>query len=121
MKKSLPKYMIPSAFVFLDAFPLTPNGKVDRNALPAPSSQRAQQISFVAPRTQLEQTIAAIWREVLKVDKVGLDDNFFDLGGHSLSIVKVHSKLCDHLKCNLTLVDLFQSPTIAALADRLNH
>jgi acyl carrier protein len=80
-----------------------------------------QEASFVAPQTQLEQTVAAVWREVLAVDKVGLNDNFFDLGGHSLSIVKVHSKLCGHLKCNLTLVDLFQNPTIATLADRLKR
>ena len=77
--------MVPSAFVFLDSLPLTPNGKLDRNALPAPDHSRPElEDAFAAPRTPVEENLANIWAVVLKLDKIGIHDNFFDLGGHSL-------------------------------------
>ena len=86
--------MVPSAFVFLDLIPLTSNGKVDRKALPAPDQNRFDlEESFVAPRTPVEEMIAEIWAEVLKLDRVGIHDNFFDLGGHSLLATQVISRL----------------------------
>ena len=91
LKHRLPEYMIPAAFVFLDVFPLTPNGKIDRNALPPPDqSKRDSGVDFVTPRTLIEETLAEIWSEVLKVERVGIHDNFFDLGGHSLLGYKTH-------------------------------
>ncbi len=121
-KERLPDYMVPSSYVTMDALPLTPNGKVDRNALPDPTGKQSEEhAAFVAPRSELERTIAEVWREVLNVDRVGLEDNFFDLGGHSLLIVKVHSKLRALLNCELSLVDMFQRPTVAALSGFLNR
>jgi amino acid adenylation domain-containing protein len=122
LREHLPEYMIPSAFVTLPAFPLTPNGKIDRKALPAPAaldSQRAA--SYVAPRSQTEQLIARVWQEVLHLEQVGLHDNFFDLGGHSLLLAQAHSKLRAALNVNLSLVDLFRYPTISALAGYLSQ
>ena len=90
LKAKLPEYMVPSIFMFLDALPLTPNGKIDRKALPAPDQSSPELgASYVAPRTAEEELIAEIWAEVLKVDKVGIHDNFFDLGGHSLKATQV--------------------------------
>ena len=110
--------MVPAAFVPLGAFPLTPSGKVDRKALPAPEGTRAaaSAAAYVPPRDELERTIAAIWRDVLKVDKVGVEDNFFDLGGHSLLLAQVHSRLGEALGRDLALLDLFRYPTVGALA-----
>src|SRR5207342_2117101 len=85
LKRELPEYMVPSAFVFLDSLPLTSNGKVDRQALPVPSQNRAElEESFVAPRTPTEEMLAGIWAQLLHVEQVGIHDSFFDLGGHSL-------------------------------------
>ena len=111
----LPGYMLPARFVALPALPLTPNGKIDRKALPAPEKQLAG-TTYIAPQTEIEQSIVAVWREVLPVTQIGLKDNFFELGGHSLSIVKVHERLRTTLKPDLTLVNLFQYPTVEALA-----
>src|SRR6267378_1472513 len=119
LRASLPQYMIPAAFVLLDAFPLTPNGKVDRKALPAPQAERQIERVLVAPRSELEQRIATVWREVLHLEHVGVKDNFFDLGGHSLLIVKTHARLCAVLKCELKVMDLFTYPTIEALTRHL--
>jgi amino acid adenylation domain-containing protein len=94
LKEKLPEYMIPSAFVYLDSLPLTPNGKVDRRALPQPSNVRPEgEEEFVAPRTPMERAIAEIWQDLLGVEKVGVDDNFFDLGGHSLLSIQVVARL----------------------------
>ncbi|NIR48175.1 amino acid adenylation domain-containing protein [candidate division KSB1 bacterium] len=117
LQANLPDYMVPSAFVFLEAFPLTPNGKVDRRALPAPGGIRPELGSaFVAPQNEIERGIAGVWQEVLGVEKVGIDDNFFDLGGHSLLLVQVQSKLQKKFERELSIVDLFKYPTINALA-----
>ncbi|MCP4699522.1 MAG: amino acid adenylation domain-containing protein, partial [Gammaproteobacteria bacterium] len=118
VKQKLPEYMIPSSFTILEAFPLTPNGKIDRNALPAPEGpQRA----YVMPQTELEQIIAAVWQEVLPVDKAGIYDNFFDLGGHSLLIARTQARLQDRLAMKIPMVDLFKYPSIHALARRLSR
>ena len=120
LKQKLPDYMLPSVFVSLEAFPLTPNGKIDRNALPAPdTSSLTQEISFVPPLDALEQQLAKIWSEVLNVHPVGVRDNFFDLGGHSLSAVRLMAKIQEQFGKNLPLVTLFQGATIEYLASLL--
>jgi amino acid adenylation domain-containing protein len=116
----LPGYMIPSVFQILAAMPLTPNGKVDRTALPAPAAQ-AQPESRVAPRTALERLIANIWQEQLGVQTLGIDDDFFRLGGHSLSAVRVLSRLQSILRYELTLAQLFFHPTVRELAAALTR
>src|SRR5439155_10494543 len=114
--------MIPSGFVPLDKLPLTPNGKVNRKALPPPEQLRPElETAFVAPRTELEKTIAKIWQELLRVEQVGLHDNFFDLGGHSLLVVQAQAKLHEALGVDLPVVRLFQYPTVSALAGSLSE
>ena len=120
LKERLPANMIPSAFVFLDVFPMTVSGKVDRQALPAPEGLRAElATAYAAPQTELERTIAAIWQKALRLDKVGINDNFFDLGGHSLLVVDVHRRLQERLGIDLTLIELFRYPTVISLAHHL--
>jgi amino acid adenylation domain-containing protein len=117
LREQLPEYMVPSAFVALEELPLTRHGKVDRQALPLPESQRPElQENYLAPRNNLEEAIAAIWQEVLRVDKVGVNDNFFDLGGHSLLMVQVHSKLRENFSKDISLIEMFRNPTISSLA-----
>ena len=117
LAQKLPDHMVPSAFVTLAAFPLTPNGKVDRKALPPPEGSRPDLVSvFVAPRTPIERTLAAIWSDVLGVDPVGVDDNFFELGGHSLLGVRAISRVNNELDVELTLGALYHAPTVARLA-----
>ena len=107
--------MIPAAFVFLDTLPLTPTGKVDRKALPAPDTSRPDlSVSFVTPRNAVEKVVAGIWVEVLNLERVGVHDSFFDLGGHSLLAMRVLSQMRDALKVDLPLRALFEKPTIAA-------
>ena len=121
LREKLPEYMIPSAFVMLKALPLTSNGKVDRRALPAPDSLRPElEATYAPPRTEMEQTIAGIWQEMLHLEKVGIDDNFFDLGGHSLLIIQVHSRLQESFKGDLLITDLFEYPTIRSLTKYLS-
>jgi len=113
----LPDYMLPSAFVFLEALPLTPNGKLDRRSLPAPDwTQLQTETVFVAPRTPVEQALAEIWVQVLGVTQVGIHDNFFELGGHSLLATRVVSQLRQVLDVELPLRSLFEAPTVAGLA-----
>jgi amino acid adenylation domain-containing protein len=114
--RKLPHYMHPSSYVTLKALPRTPNGKIDRRALPAPHDERQVEDEYVAPRSGLEQRIADIWRDVLRVAEVGVHDNFFDLGGHSLLLMEVHSRLTRELGRRLPITDLFQYPTVEALA-----
>ena len=117
LKEKLPPHMVPSAFVILDALPLTPNGKLDRRALPAPEQTRPElENSYIAPRTEVENVLAAIWAEVLKLDQVGIHDNFFDLGGHSLLAIQVVSRVRDALQVELPLRSFFETPTVAGLA-----
>ena len=99
LQGNLPEYMIPSAFVFLNALPLTPNGKVDRNALPSVDGARPElDRAFIEPRTEIEELISQVWREVLKIDRIGVYDNFFDLGGHSLLATRVIARLRKQLQ-----------------------
>jgi amino acid adenylation domain-containing protein len=109
--------MVPAVFVTLDALPLTPNGKLDRKALPAPDGQRpGGTAAFVAPRGDVEELIAQVWREVLQIDEVGANDNFFDLGGHSLRATRVAARLRIGFRIDLPLRKIFELPTIAELA-----
>ncbi len=113
----LPAYMIPTVWVLLDALPRTPNGKVDLNALPDPQFDRATQTGeLVAARTASERQLVAIWREILSVEEIGTNDNFFALGGHSLLAVRLFAQIEDQLGVRLPLATLFQSATIAELA-----
>ncbi|QSQ25697.1 LLM class flavin-dependent oxidoreductase [Pyxidicoccus parkwayensis] len=114
--RRLPEYMVPSVVVELPVLPLTPNGKVDRKALPAPTATRATRAAYVAPEGPLEERIAEVWRKVLRVDQVGVHDNFFDLGGHSLLLVQAHAQLKPVLGQELPLLKLLEHPTISALA-----
>ena len=111
--------MVPSAYVVLDALPLTPNGKVDRRSLPAPEAKRDVSAGFVAPGTAAETTIAGLWREVLGTDRVGAEDNFFDLGGNSMSLIRLAQRLAEVLGSTSTAVDLFRYPTVRAQAAHL--
>ena len=121
LKEKLPEYMIPSAFVLLDTVPLTSNGKVDRKALPAPEQNRRDpEESYVAPRTPVEEMLAEIWAELLKLETIGIYDNFFDLGGHSLLATQVNSRIRETLQAELPLRAQFESPTIAELAERVD-
>ena len=116
----LPEYMVPSAFVLLKEMPLLPNGKIDRRALPDQPQLNLEE-NFVAPETELEQTLATIWQEVLHLEKVGIHHNFFDLGGHSLLMVQVHSKLYQILNRDISIVEMFQYPTISTLAKHFSQ
>lgn len=117
LKQTLPDYMIPATFMFLAAFPLTTNGKVDARALPEPDSIRpGLESTFVAPRTPVEEKLAQIWCEVLKLDRVGINDSFFELGGHSLLMIQIVSRVWDSLHIDLPLKDFFQTPTVAGQA-----
>ncbi|AUX22495.1 peptide synthetase [Sorangium cellulosum] len=113
----LPAHMVPSAFVLLDALPTSPNGKVDRGALPPPSGARDQLgRAFVAPRSELEEALAGLWREILRVERVGVHDSFFELGGSSLHAVQLFSRLRGALGIDIGFQELFDHPTVAALA-----
>jgi amino acid adenylation domain-containing protein len=114
----LPAYMVPSKFVFLESLPLTPNGKIDRLALPAPDRSRPElEVGAAAPRSKIEKLLAEIWAEVLGIDQVGIHDNFFDLGGHSLAASRVISRVIPLLKLDLPVRALFDAPTVARMAE----
>ncbi|HEX4915159.1 MAG TPA: SDR family NAD(P)-dependent oxidoreductase, partial [Vicinamibacterales bacterium] len=120
LRDKLPAYMVPAAFVQMDALPVNANGKIDRRALPAPAAERsATEAAYVAPRGDLEERIAKIWRDVLELERIGVDDNFFDLGGHSLLLIRVHAKITEVLGRDVPIVDLFEFPTVASLARHL--
>jgi amino acid adenylation domain-containing protein len=121
LKEKLPEYMVPSSLLILEALPLTPNGKLDREALAKIKVGRQEtERAYVAPRRDLEQTIADIWQGVLGVERVGLHDNFFDLGGHSFLLIKVHGRLREAVRQDISMVDLFKYPTVHSLAQYLN-
>ncbi|CAJ3564392.1 syringomycin synthetase [Burkholderia pseudomallei] len=115
----LPSYMVPSAYVRLDAWPLTPNGKLDRRALPAPADDAYARAEYEAPRGAKEEALAAIWRELLHVERVSRHDNFFELGGHSLLAVQLVSRLRQALSVEVALSTVFDAPVLSALAERL--
>ncbi|OQW95901.1 MAG: hypothetical protein BWK79_00780 [Beggiatoa sp. IS2] len=117
LQNQLPDYMIPAAFVTLDKLPLTPNGKIDRKALPPPDVQRAElETSYLAPQNEIEQKIATVLRTVLRVNRIGIQDNFFDLGANSLLLIQAREKLVQTLNQDVSILSLFQHPTISALA-----
>ena len=116
----LPEYMVPSAFVPLAALPLTPNGKVDRRALPAPDAAGIDAETYVAPRTEAEEQLAAVFAEVLGLQRVGVHDDFFDLGGHSLLATRVTTRVREIFGAELAVRTLFESPTVAELAPRVD-
>ena len=118
LQEHLPDFMVPSSYVTLDQFPLTPNGKVDRRALPAPDFTRPDfAAAFVAPRTPTEELLAGIWAHLLGLENVGIQDNFFDLGGHSLLATQVLSRIRAAFRVDLPLRKLFESPTVSGLAE----
>jgi amino acid adenylation domain-containing protein len=115
--EKLPDYMVPQFFVFLDQFPLTLNGKIDRKSLPAPDLNLRQGGEYIAPQTELEQALASIWSEILKIDNIGIYDNFFKLGGHSLLATQVISRIRRAYNIDISLRSLFEQPTIVALSE----
>jgi amino acid adenylation domain-containing protein len=117
LERQLPAYMIPSAFVVLERVPLTANGKVDRRALPAPDQAPAAR--FVEPVSELEQLIASVWQDILNLDRVGVEDNFFDLGADSMAVVRAHNRLQQRLDIAFPVVTMFHFSTIRALAAQL--
>jgi nonribosomal peptide synthetase DhbF len=116
LQRSLPEYMVPSAFVLLEALPLTPNGKVDRRALPAPEVDAAVRGAYEAPRTPTEEALAALWSEVLKLERVGIDDDFFELGGHSLLAMRMMARLREMFEVDLPMQTIFEATTVRKLA-----
>jgi amino acid adenylation domain-containing protein len=116
LHRTLPDYMLPTAFVWLDVLPLTPNGKTDRQALPSPDHTRPElQEPFVAPRTPIERQVAGIWAQLLGLKQVGIHDNFFELGGHSLLATQLIFRMREALHVEVSLVKFFETPTVAAL------
>jgi hypothetical protein len=111
----LAEHMMPSAFVFVDAFPLTPNGKIDRKALPPPTANLVA-LDYVAPRGATEDMLCQVWARVLQRERVGINDNFFEVGGHSLLLVKLHSELSAAFPGRLAIADYFNHTTVAKLA-----
>ncbi|RZA06270.1 MAG: hypothetical protein EOP02_38490 [Proteobacteria bacterium] len=120
LQAQLPDYMVPKHFVRLSHMPLSPSGKLDRKALPAPDSHVSQS-EYVAPQSALEQQLAAIWQDVLGVDQVGLNDNFFELGGHSLLVINVMSRIQLELGVKVSVHELFQQAQFKQLADHLQR
>ncbi len=117
LSQNLPDYMIPSYFIAMDAFPLTSNGKVDRDRLPEPGARVATGTVYVAPQTKKQRCIVAIWQDVLGIEKIGIDDDFFALGGHSLKAVALTAKLQNHYKVSVN--DIFTYPTVAQLSENI--
>jgi natural product biosynthesis luciferase-like monooxygenase protein len=124
LREHLPEAMVPSHFVTLDKFPLTPNKKIDRKALPAPMEAGPRKAASAggggAPASELEAKVLGVWQEVLQLPEIDIEDNFFDLGGHSLLAVKVHRRLNETLERNLAITDLFRFPTVKSLAEHLS-
>jgi acyl carrier protein len=120
VRRSLPEYMVPTAFVELEALPLTPNGKLDRKALPAPEYASAEE-RYVAPRTPAEEVLAEIWAEVLRLERVGVHDNFFDLGGHSLLIMRLLARIQATFDLELSIRTVFSMPTLEAMAGEIER
>ena len=119
LREKLPEYAIPSAFIPLDSFPLTPNGKIDTKSLPAPDQARSTG-EWIAPRTATEESVAKIFAQVLEIEKVGINDDFFELGGHSLLATRLIAQLLEMSPVEITIIDLFEAPTVAGLAERID-
>jgi acyl carrier protein len=122
LQMTLPDYMVPSMIVQLEDVPLTPNGKIDRKRLPAPQKMiRELGTESVSARNRTEQVLSDLWSDLLHIDKPGIRENFFDLGGHSLLLVQLHAQLKRELDANIGVVDLFRYPTIESLASHLDR
>jgi arthrofactin-type cyclic lipopeptide synthetase B len=121
LSRQLPDYMVPATFVQLDALPLTANGKLDRRALPAPESSALPAGDYEPPEGELEEIVAAVWLEQLKVPRVGRHDNFFELGGHSLIALRVMAALNARLDLQVSIRDVFECATVASLAASLER
>ncbi|MFT3803347.1 MAG: amino acid adenylation domain-containing protein [Burkholderiaceae bacterium] len=122
LQQQLPDYMVPAVVIGLDKLPITPSGKVDRQALPRPTGDDWHgHAPFAAPQSELERLVAAVWGELLQLERVGLHDNFFDLGGHSLLLAQVHGRLQSLLGRPLAMIDLFRFPTVESLAAHLRQ
>ncbi|HET8796993.1 MAG TPA: phosphopantetheine-binding protein, partial [Thermoanaerobaculia bacterium] len=122
VREKLPEYMIPAGFTFLEALPLTSNGKIDRAALPRPDSDRPRLGGrYTPPRTSFERVLTGIWEEVLGIRRIGIDDNFFELGGHSLLVSQVISRVRDVFQVDVPMQRLFETATISELAHGLAH
>ncbi|QDL09668.1 non-ribosomal peptide synthetase [Brasilonema octagenarum UFV-E1] len=122
LEEKLPNYMVPAAFVILDSLPLTPNGKVDRRNLPAPDRTRPDlEATFVAPRNPIEEKLAVIWAELLGLEQIGVNDNFFHLGGHSLIATQMLSRVREVLPVELSFHQIFENPTIESLAQLIEQ
>ncbi|HET7624546.1 MAG TPA: amino acid adenylation domain-containing protein [Verrucomicrobiae bacterium] len=121
LKEKLPDYMVPSGFVTLEKFPMTPNGKVNRNALPKPETPGFPAQKFVEPRTPLEKSLVEIWRDVLQSKQIGIEDNFFEIGGHSLLAMQMISRARKVLGMEISLREIFEAPTISGLAKILTR
>jgi acyl carrier protein len=117
VEEQLPEFMMPSAFIMLDALPLTPSGKIDRKALPRPDRARPQRETvFVAARTPLEEDLVNIWRELLGIEQIGIHDKFFELGGHSLLLTRLASRIHRTFGVEIPLRVLFNTPTVVDMA-----
>jgi acyl carrier protein len=121
LKEKLPDYMIPNAIVILEFLPLTSNGKIDRRALPIPDLHSQREDKYVAPRTPIEEILAQVWTQILKVEQVGIHDNFFTFGGHSLLATQLVSRIRTNFKVELPLRSLFAAPTVAELAQSIQQ
>lgn len=122
LRNQLPEFMVPAHFVPMESFPLTPNKKTDRKALPAPDEVMvASEVEYAPPEDDLQATIAEIWQQLLNMPRVGLNDNFFDLGGHSLLTVQAHRMLMEKVEAQLSITDMFRFPTIRSLSDYLKN
>jgi amino acid adenylation domain-containing protein len=121
LKKTLPEHMVPSFFIALDAFPLTPSDKIDRAALPAPDVAATFADQYAAARTPIEHTLVQIWEQVLRVPRIGVHDHFFEVGGHSLLVVQVITRIQQALNVEIAVIDLYKYPTVAALAEHVTR
>jgi aryl carrier-like protein len=119
IRTSLPEYMVPGSFIFLDQFPLTPHGKLDLAALPPPIEARESSGNHRMPQNDMEKALAAIWQELLGVERAGTQDNIFDLGAHSLTVIQAQKRMSE-LGWSVTVLDLFRYPTIESLAHFLS-
>jgi len=120
LKKRLPEYMVPTVFINLDELPITANGKVDRKALPRPGrSGMETQETFVPPRNPMEESLIKIWRQILKLERVGIHESFFEIGGHSLLALLLISRVREEFQVELSVRSMFEAPTIAGMAETI--
>jgi len=120
LRERLPEYMVPGVLMTVDAFPMTPNGKIDRRRLPEPDTRQvAARAPFLPPTGRLESAVARVWQDVLRLDAVGVDDNFYELGGHSLLMVQAQTRIRESTGADLSIVDMFRYPTVRSLAAHL--